>query len=83
MSLRIDTSDATQAKITFILPVDEPPGEVSVVGSFNNWTPGDRYLGCDNVWVDEPDADQVTAMGSLLNPLPMSKKPVAQSPATD
>ena len=27
-------------KLTFTLPPDEPPGDVSVVGSFNDWTPG-------------------------------------------
>lgn len=29
-----------QVRLTFSLPGDEPPGEVSVVGSFNEWTPG-------------------------------------------
>lgn len=27
-------------RITFCLPVDEPPGPVSVVGDFNDWEPG-------------------------------------------
>jgi 1,4-alpha-glucan branching enzyme len=26
-------------RITFVLPVDEPSGAVSVVGSFNDWNP--------------------------------------------
>ena len=26
-------------RITFVLPVDEPSGAVSVVGSFNGWNP--------------------------------------------
>jgi hypothetical protein len=26
-------------RITFALPIDEPGGAVSVVGSFNNWNP--------------------------------------------
>ncbi|MEV6823739.1 isoamylase [Amycolatopsis sp. NPDC051102] len=33
--------DGSGAKrIVFSLPTDEPPGRVSVVGSFNDWTPG-------------------------------------------
>jgi 1,4-alpha-glucan branching enzyme len=27
-------------KLTFALPADHPAGAVSVVGSFNDWTPG-------------------------------------------
>ncbi|WP_406087744.1 hypothetical protein [Streptomyces virginiae] len=27
-------------KVTFVLPADTPPGEVSVVGDFNDWRPG-------------------------------------------
>jgi len=98
MSLLIDAHDPKQARITFILPADEPAGAVSVVGSFNDWTPGEhelapdgngqrsvtisvpynaaihfRYLASNDVWIDEPDADEVTAMGSLLNPLPAPK----------
>jgi 1,4-alpha-glucan branching enzyme len=26
-------------RITFVLPADEPPGAVSVVGDFNDWNP--------------------------------------------
>lgn len=31
-------------RIVFSLPADQPPGRVSVVGSFNGWTPGQHYL---------------------------------------
>ena len=26
-------------RVTFVLPADEPPGAVSVVGDFNDWNP--------------------------------------------
>lgn len=29
-----------ESRITFVLPQDEPAGRVSVVGDFNDWTPG-------------------------------------------
>lgn len=31
-------------RVTFSLPANEPPGRVSVVGSFNNWAPGRHFL---------------------------------------
>lgn len=31
-------------KVTFTLPPDEPPGAVSVVGTFNDWLPGAHEL---------------------------------------
>jgi 1,4-alpha-glucan branching enzyme len=31
-------------KVTFTLPQDHPPGQVSVVGSFNDWTPGQHRM---------------------------------------
>jgi hypothetical protein len=31
-------------RVTFSLPQDEPRGRVSVVGSFNDWTPGVHEL---------------------------------------
>jgi 1,4-alpha-glucan branching enzyme len=31
-------------RITFSLPVHEPPGPVSVVGDFNDWEPGRHTL---------------------------------------
>jgi hypothetical protein len=30
----------TKTRVTFALPADEPAGDVSVVGTFNDWTPG-------------------------------------------
>jgi 1,4-alpha-glucan branching enzyme len=30
--------------VTFVLPGDEPDGKVSVVGDFNDWTPGAHPL---------------------------------------
>lgn len=33
-----------QLQVTFSLPVDEPAGTVSVVGPFNDWTPGSHVL---------------------------------------
>jgi hypothetical protein len=34
---RPDRNDAV--RVTFVLPADEPPGAVSVVGDFNDWNP--------------------------------------------
>jgi 1,4-alpha-glucan branching enzyme len=31
-------------KVTFVLPADTPAGPVSVVGDFNDWTPGAHSL---------------------------------------
>jgi 1,4-alpha-glucan branching enzyme len=31
-------------RITFVLPQDQPEGRVSVVGDFNDWTPGVHTL---------------------------------------
>jgi 1,4-alpha-glucan branching enzyme len=31
-------------KVTFVLPKDEPSGNVSVVGDFNGWRPGTHVL---------------------------------------
>lgn len=35
---------STERKVTFVLPVAEPAGHVSVVGDFNDWTPGTHTL---------------------------------------
>jgi hypothetical protein len=35
---------STDVKLTFALPHDEPAGPVSVVGTFNDWTPGRHVL---------------------------------------
>lgn len=78
-------------RLTFVLPPDEPAGAVSVVGDFNDWTPGAhelrrrrngmrsvsvalptgsrvhfRYLGEDGLWFDDPEADAITDVGSLV-----------------
>ena len=91
MSLDIDLTDPGHMRVRFILDDAHPPGEVSVVGTFNDWTPGldaldtdhdgtrsvviglaygarhvFRYLGPGTDWFDEPDADDVTAEGSVL-----------------
>ncbi len=34
----------TKTRVTFAIPAHEPPGEVSVVGTFNGWTPGQHQL---------------------------------------
>jgi 1,4-alpha-glucan branching enzyme len=33
-----------EVKVTFALPQDEPTGPVSVVGDFNQWTPGKHVM---------------------------------------
>jgi hypothetical protein len=33
-----------KTRVTFSLPTDEPTGDVSVVGTFNDWTPGRHPL---------------------------------------
>jgi hypothetical protein len=33
-----------KTRVTFTLPAGEPVGEVSVVGTFNDWTPGRHHL---------------------------------------
>jgi hypothetical protein len=33
-----------KTRVTFVLPDDHPVGEVSVVGTFNDWTPGTHRL---------------------------------------
>lgn len=35
---------AGELRLTFVLPQDEPDGGVSVVGDFNEWTPGVHRL---------------------------------------
>ena len=33
-----------KTRVTFCLPDDQPPGPVSVVGTFNGWEPGQHEL---------------------------------------
>ena len=33
-----------KTRVTFCLPADQPPGHVSVVGTFNDWQPGRHEL---------------------------------------
>jgi 1,4-alpha-glucan branching enzyme len=41
---RSKVAKSDDVKITFSLPAGEPPGPVSVVGDFNDWTPGVNVL---------------------------------------
>lgn len=41
MIKKVNKRDSDRVKVTFVLPDDHPFGdEVSVVGDFNDWTPG-------------------------------------------
>lgn len=43
MIKKVNKRDSDQVKVTFVLPEDHPHGdEVSVVGDFNDWTPGEH-----------------------------------------
>ncbi|ADJ48126.1 hypothetical protein AMES_6301 [Amycolatopsis mediterranei S699] len=42
--IKISKSRGGTQRVTFSLPVGAPPGRVSVVGSFNDWTPGRHHL---------------------------------------
>ena len=44
MIRRSGHSKSSDVKVTFALPADEPAGVVSVVGTFNDWTPGRNRL---------------------------------------
>jgi len=37
---RSKVAKTDDVKVTFVIPQDEPTGTVSVVGDFNDWTPG-------------------------------------------
>jgi 1,4-alpha-glucan branching enzyme len=42
--IKTSKSRAGTQRVTFSLPAGAPPGRVSVVGSFNDWTPGRHHL---------------------------------------
>lgn len=43
--LRLSRTPKTSAlRLTFAIPAESAPGKVSVVGNFNNWTPGVNRL---------------------------------------
>lgn len=42
--IRKTSLNAKTPKLTFVLPAAEPAGRVSVVGDFNDWTPGAHEL---------------------------------------
>jgi hypothetical protein len=45
MIKKVNKRNSNNVKATFVLPDDHPYGEVSVVGDFNDWTPGkDRFV---------------------------------------
>ena len=44
MIRRTKVAKSNDVKITFSLPNDQLNGPVSVVGDFNNWTPGEHVL---------------------------------------
>jgi 1,4-alpha-glucan branching enzyme len=41
---RTRVAKTDDVKVTFVLPVDDPAGPVSVVGDFNEWRPGATVL---------------------------------------
>ena len=44
MIRRSRVAKSGDVKLTFSLPPDQPSGDVSVVGTFNDWTPGTHRL---------------------------------------
>ena len=44
MIRRSKVAKTNDVKITFSLPHDQPAGAVSVVGDFNDWTPGQHVM---------------------------------------
>lgn len=65
MAVTVRRASAQTAYIRFSLPMDEPPGPVSVVGSFNDWTPGAHEMhedddgGGRSVIIEIPYGDEV------------------------
>jgi 1,4-alpha-glucan branching enzyme len=61
---RTRVAKTAETKLTFVLPQGEPAGFVSVVGDFNDWTPGAHVLakrsnGTRSVSVMVPTGSQV------------------------
>lgn len=45
MIKKLDKRSSDRVKVTFVLPDDHPyEGDISVVGDFNDWTPGEHRL---------------------------------------
>ena len=43
MIKKVDKQTSDRVKVTFVLPEDHPyNGDISVVGDFNDWTPGEH-----------------------------------------
>ena len=43
MIKKVDKRTSDRVKVTFVLPEDHPyNGDISVVGDFNDWTPGEH-----------------------------------------
>jgi 1,4-alpha-glucan branching enzyme len=42
--IRTNQGKNETVKLTFVLPVEDPAGRVSVVGDFNDWRPGEHEL---------------------------------------
>jgi len=64
VTVRIQRSTPTTAKIQFVLPDDIHDGPVSAVGSFNDWQPGAHRLvkrsnGTRSVTVEVPRGREV------------------------
>jgi len=64
MIRRSKVAKSDDIKVTFVLPQDEPNGQVSVVGDFNEWTPGTHVLakrtnGTRSVSVNVPKGSSV------------------------
>src|SRR4051812_38331283 len=66
MAVTVRRASAETAYIRFSLPAEEPPGPVSIVGSFNDWTPGAHEMheddddgGGRSVIIEVPYGDEV------------------------
>ena len=69
MIRRSRVAKTSEIKLTFTLPPNEPSGDVSVVGTFNDWTPGQHRLvrrtnGTRSVSVTAPCTEVRVASGN-------------------